>query len=465
MFAPSSPFKPSSQHDRVHRTMASHSMNKNEQQEAASCLLLLGQEHGSSVAPPTPPTLGGPSSGFCRTTTGESRVPPRFAYPESHRRSFIHVSPGPSNRMIHGHRPMRPGVHHVGPYPGQQINHRFGPVPPVSSPQRPLPPVSSPQRPAPPLPSIPFQRGYMSRNVPLPQQTRQQHGAMEKGRANTVSPASILNRSDKPKVSPDMSPRTILPPSRSQPMGSLPLLPSTNANDSSPNTAKDLSEPLSSPVLPTEPQSGDEDEITPSTHDVLIGIGRTCSSHPGNRRFHKEIYENCQDYFDADYKKGVVDLAIRSVHRRGGRFLAKKGEKWVVVTDHDRLERNTRKSFHQARKQREAQADRVREEQLQGIRSPPHPMILHHHEQQQQQQQQQQHCQQEHYNMPPPRAQHSKGLREGLSVALYRRSVGAYCIGKIEAQSKGLYLLRFDDPRFGSEWVDLEQADCRVFSS
>jgi hypothetical protein len=190
---------------------------------------------------------------------------------------------------------------------------------------------------------------------------------------------------------------------------------------------------------------------------VLIGTGRTCSSHPGNRSFHKDIYESCQDYFDADYKKGVVDRAIRTVHRRGGRFLTKKGDQWVVVTDHDRLERNTRKSFHMARKQRETLAERTREDDDTLPERPPIAAISIDNKKDQVYEQRM--IQRE--ASPNARPVQEKGLH----VAIYRRSVGAFCIGKIQARAKNLYLLRFDDSRLPPEWVDLDKADCRVFSA
>jgi hypothetical protein len=178
-------------------------------------------------------------------------------------------------------------------------------------------------------------------------------------------------------------------------------------------------------------------DIVPSPSDVLIGTGRTCSSHPGNRRFHKAIYESFQEYFSADYKKGVVDRAIASVHEAGGRFLAKgKHTTWVMVKDMDRLERNTRKSFHMAKKQRQRENPKV----------PDDVMPYHRH------------------TATSTRKLTSPKFHTGLHVAVYRKTVGDYCIGKIEAQENGNCLLRFNDSRFGVEWVDLNKTDCRVFS-
>jgi hypothetical protein len=179
------------------------------------------------------------------------------------------------------------------------------------------------------------------------------------------------------------------------------------------------------------------EDIVPSLSDVLIGTGRTCSSHPGNRRFHKAIYESFQEYFSADYKKGVVDRAIASVHEAGGRFLAKgKHTTWVMVKDMDRLERNTRKSFHMAKKQRQRENHKVTDD------------VMPHHRN----------------KSTSTRKLTTPKFHTGLHVAVYRKTVGAYCIGKIEAQENGNCLLRFDDSRFGVEWVDLNRTDCRVIS-
>lgn len=180
--------------------------------------------------------------------------------------------------------------------------------------------------------------------------------------------------------------------------------------------------------------------IIPSPVDVLIGTGRACSSHPGNRRFHKAIFDCCEEYFSADYKKGVVDRAIAVVHGSGGRFLTKgKHSKWVEVVDMDRLERNTRKSFHMARRQKQREApggaDRVcRRGKWRQSRSSSEQLS------------------------------YTQKFNVGEQVAIFRENLGAYFIGKIEAQENGLSLLQYENARLRTEWIDLHQVDCRKVS-
>ena len=175
---------------------------------------------------------------------------------------------------------------------------------------------------------------------------------------------------------------------------------------------------------------GTDGEIEPTSDDVLIGTGRTCSGHEGNKRFHREIYESCEEYFRADYKKGIVERVIHSVHKRGGRFLAnaKKGP-WRLVVDMDRLERNTRKSFHMARKQREKETQ----------------------------------------NVIPSQNDISKLgstlQQETQHVAVYVPEVRSFCTGWIERRrSNGDLFVRFSDRRFGADWLDVATADIRNLS-
>ena len=402
---------------------------KSNEKTAADCLLMLGQRDKKRGPGPVlksqPPAFPTPPNR--RYATQEPHlVPTRRGYP------IQSASTLPSALMMRNHRRQRvPAVHHPGLFtipPASQRLHGTAPL--RHHVMRPThnhhyPPHHHHHR----VGLIPNQVNVL-------------------GKARAVSPSSVHSSpnemSDRMKPpSADGSPRSILSTTVSgnnKPCSALPQIPDQQQDQ---------------PKLEKQPEEEDG-EIRPGRFDVLIGTGRTCSSHPGNRRFHKEIYDSCQDYFDADYKKGIVDRAIRSVHQRGGRFLTKKGDEWTIVTDHDRLERNTRKSFHMARKQRETQAERLREDQeAEAARGPPPP--------------------------PPPRGKgpfyggastHKPSPptmptevgNKGLHVAIYRQETRGYCIATIEARAKNLYLLRFDDARLGTEWVDLDKSDCRVFA-
>ncbi|GAX16496.1 hypothetical protein FisN_7Lh212 [Fistulifera solaris] len=170
-------------------------------------------------------------------------------------------------------------------------------------------------------------------------------------------------------------------------------------------------------------------EIEPTCDDVLIGTGRTCSSHEGNKRFHREIYDSCEEYFLADYKKGIVEKIIKSVHRRGGRFLAatKKGP-WFLVVDMDRLERNTRKSFHMAKKQREKELQLASSSQKVAALTDLSPQL-------------------------------------GQQVAVYVREARSFCTGWIEKKrANGELFVRFSDRRLGAQWLNVVTTDIRILS-
>lgn len=170
----------------------------------------------------------------------------------------------------------------------------------------------------------------------------------------------------------------------------------------------------------------EEKDILPTGNDVLIGTGRTCSGHEGNKRFHREIYESCEEYFRADYKKGIVERVINSVHKRGGRFLAntKKGP-WRLVKDMDRLERNTRKSFHMARKQKEKEL----------------PVAA------------------------PSQKVASTPQQQTQQVAVYVPEMRSFCTGWIERKhANGNLFVRFSDQRLGADWLDVATTDIRFLS-
>lgn len=174
----------------------------------------------------------------------------------------------------------------------------------------------------------------------------------------------------------------------------------------------------------------EDSDVEPTSKDVLIGTGRTCSGHAGNKRFHREIYECCEEYFGADYKKGIVERIIHRVHNRGGRFLSKtKTGPWRPVSDMDRLERNTRKSFHMAKKQKQKESQISTSSKKLGTASNSNPREL------------------------------------AQQVAVYVPEVSSFCIGWMERKdSNGNIFVRFNDRRLGADWFDMTKTDVRVLS-
>lgn len=170
-------------------------------------------------------------------------------------------------------------------------------------------------------------------------------------------------------------------------------------------------------------------EIEPTGDDVLIGTGRTCSGHEGNKRFHREIYESCEEYFRADYKKGIVERIIHNVHKRGGRFLANTNKgPWRLVVDTDRLERNTRKSFHMARKQRDKEFQIANPSQIIATSLDSTPQQL------------------------------------AQQIAVYVPEARSFCTSWLESKnSNGDLFVRFSDQRVGADWLHAK-TDIRMLS-
>jgi len=215
---------------------------------------------------------------------------------------------------------------------------------------------------------------------------------------------------------------TLMMPTLSPPVPRLATILQQQAPPPTLRRVRPMTAPASKRAVAVSPPV-DDGEVRPTARDVLIGTGRTCSSHPGNRRFHQAIYEACPEYFDADYKKGVVDKALATVFNAGGRFLSVKGNKYEVVKDMDRLERNTRKSFHMAKKQRALAKSDNKLKPLPRIRS---------------------------------------GRLVGQRIAVYRQDLGNYVVGTVEAESNQVHLVNYVDSRIGYEWLNLKQTGWRL---
>ncbi len=124
-----------------------------------------------------------------------------------------------------------------------------------------------------------------------------------------------------------------------------------------------------------------------------------------------------------------MEKIINSVHKRGGRFLAgtKKGP-WRLVADMDRLERNTRKSFHMAKKQREKELQ---------VSTPSRKIA----------------------------ALTDLSPQHGQQVAVYVPEARSFCTGWIEKKrANGELFVRFSDRRLGAQWLNVVKTDIRIFS-
>jgi hypothetical protein len=101
----------------------------------------------------------------------------------------------------------------------------------------------------------------------------------------------------------------------------------------------------------------------------------------------------------------------------------------------ERLERNTRKSFHMAKKQRAKEL----------------------------------HIEEDHKHCEPltklPQHGDFPQFRRGVQVSVYRKAIRGYRLGRVEDQDKRHCLVRFEGSSSnGAEWIDVNMIDCRTLS-
>jgi hypothetical protein len=93
----------------------------------------------------------------------------------------------------------------------------------------------------------------------------------------------------------------------------------------------------------TQSQNRKENHVTnegaqvenPTESDVLCGQSRTCSNHPGNKRFQEILDEFSYQYDIATSKQEKMCMTkeiVSKIHNSGGRFLRLKNKMWEEIS-------------------------------------------------------------------------------------------------------------------------------------
>ena len=103
-----------------------------------------------------------------------------------------------------------------------------------------------------------------------------------------------------------------------------------------------------------------DQEIYPSTCDVLFGKGKGIDNHPGNKKYRALISSLANEYDDADKnQKNILAAKVKDeIHALNGRFLSLQGNEYAIETE-KKIRDKIKQAFRDRIKKRSVPVSRI----------------------------------------------------------------------------------------------------------